>query len=37
MAVEEAEVLEVSDGKIVSIRPFYWDTYAVREVLGLAG
>jgi ketosteroid isomerase-like protein len=37
VAVPIVEVLEVSDGKIVSIRPFYWDTYAVREVLGLAG
>lgn len=37
VAVPIVEVLEVRDGKIVSIRPFYWDTYAVREVLGLAG
>lgn len=37
VAVPIIEVLEVSEGKIVSIRPFYWDTHAVREVLGLAG
>lgn len=31
------EVLEVSQGKIVSITPFYWDTHALREALGLQG
>jgi ketosteroid isomerase-like protein len=30
------ESVRFTDGKIVAIRPFYWDTHALRQPLGLS-
>ena len=35
LSFQVVEVFDLKDGKIVSIRPFYWDTHALCKALGV--